>query len=436
MDSGPDGFDGANGKDDGAPDNDGARRDELRHDESRSSDARGLDARDIDARDIDAPDMHAPDKEASDKPAKMPPANGHAEQPAERTARPPAPNAQGKPVRAAARKRMARRTSPENRRDTAVFQANGLSHFFSTSRIPRNLDTIVTNSLEQNTRLDHILIHGAPGSGTALLASALIRDYAPRAVIEIDAVLGCDGELLRRSIDEAGARGVLYIRHIDALDQECDQIVAEALGGRPARGRRMRRMGPIDPSETDFDRAISESASRGTPVPPSPSNREFTLIATAHMMPQVGYLVRTRFEQMFHLRDDPKALRNAVLRAVRRDGPLIVDTAALPQLELVLKTLSDSAEPIVRAMRLRIEEETLEALDAETMRSILEEDLAARLPDEAYAMSLRRHLGGRRIEQVTRDEVARVASETGWGSVAAEAAISVLIREESRRRVA
>jgi hypothetical protein len=427
MDSGPDGFDGASGKSNGAPNNDGAREGE----------ARGNDAREMDAGGMDAPDKDATDKDGTDKRAKMPPpANGHSEQPTERTARTPAENAHAKPVRAAGRKRTGRRAEPEFRRDTPVFQANGLSHFFSTSRIPRNLDTIVTSSLKQNTRLDHILIHGAPGSGTALLASALIRDYAPRSVIEIDAVLGCDGEFLRRSIDEASSRNVLYIRHIDALDPECDQILAEALGSRPMRGRRTRRMGPVDPSETDLDRAISESASRETPVVPSASNREFTLIATAHMMPQVGYLVRTRFEQMFHLRDDPKALRNAVLRALRRSGPLIVEPAALPQLELVLKTLSDSAEPVVRAMRLRIEEDALETIDAETMRSILEEDLAARLPDEAYAMSLRRHLGGRRIEQVTRDEVARVASETGWGTVAAEAAISVMIREDSRRRVA
>lgn len=335
------------------------------------------------------------------------------------------------PIRARPVKRESLVKSGAERRDAPLFQVHSLSNFLSTSRIPQQLDTLVAKCLARDTRLDHILIHGAPGSGTALLAVALINDYAPRRVIEIDAALGCDPELLRRSIDEVGARGVLFIRHIDALEAECDQMLAEALAGRPARARRPR--GFVDPTESELDREISASASpRGEARESRPV--EFTLVATAHMVAQVGYVVRTRVEHMFHLRDDPKALRNAVLRSLRRHGSIGVDAPALPQLERVLRTLSDSAEPITRATLLRSECDGAQRIDAALMQSILEEDLAARLPDEAYSSSLRRHLAGRRIEQVTPEEVARVAADTGWGLSAAEGAISMMIREESRKR--
>jgi hypothetical protein len=70
---------------------------------------------------------------------------------------------------AASTKRAASRCS---KRRKPTFDAHTLSHFISTTRIPRLLDAIVAQSLQHNTRLDHILIHGAPGSGTALLANA------------------------------------------------------------------------------------------------------------------------------------------------------------------------------------------------------------------------------------------------------------------------
>lgn len=309
---------------------------------------------------------------------------------------------------------------------------HSLSNFLSTSRIPQQLDALVAACLQRDTRLEHVLIHGAIGSGTNLLALALINDYAPRRVVEIDATLGCDPDLLRRSLDEVGPRGVLYIRHIDALETECDQMLAEALSGRPARGRRPR--GFVDPTESELDRAISDSASAREQTGEGKTS-EFTLVATAHMMTQVGYMVRTRIEHMFHLRDDPKALRNAVLRALRRHGSLSVSPAALPQLERVLKSLVDSAEPIARAALLRSTCDGTQAIDEALMRSILEEDLSARLPDEAYSSSLRRHLAGRKIDQVTPEEIERIATETGWGNLAAEAALSMMLREESRKRM-
>ena len=321
--------------------------------------------------------------------------------------------------------------APTTRHPTPLFQVHSVSNFLSTSRIPRQLDTLVTKSLERNARLDHILIHGGTGSGTALLARALINDYAPPNVFEIDAALGCDAELLRRGIEEVGPRGVLFIRHIDAFGGDCDQIIAEALSGQANHGSRARR--EIDPTETAFDRLIAASAS-GRQAEGESRTVDFTIVATAHLMTQVGYIVRTRVEHMFHLRDDPKALRNAVLRSLRRQSSITVDANALPQLERVLSTLADSAEPITRAIMLRSACDNISAIGSDTMRSIIEEDLAARLPDEAYAASLRRHLMGRRIEQVTPEEVARIASETGWGTIAAQAALASIIRDDMRKR--
>lgn len=337
------------------------------------------------------------------------------------------------PLRAKPVKRQEIAKTQAERRDAPLFQVHGLSNFLSTSRIPRQLDALVAKCLARDARLDHILIHGAPGSGTGLLAAALVNDYAPRRVIEIDAALGCDPDLLRRSIDETGPRGVLFIRHVDALEPECDQMLAEALAGRPPRPRRPR--GFVDPTESDLDRVVSASASGRESVGDNRS-LEFTLVATAHMMTQVGYVVRTRVEHMFHLRDDPKALRNAVLRALRRHGPVAIEPAALPQLERVLKSLSDAAEPITRAALLRADCEGVDRIESAVMQSILEEDLADRLPDEAYSASLRRHLAGRKIEQVSAEEVARIDAETGWGRCASEAALAMMIREESRKRPA
>ena len=313
-----------------------------------------------------------------------------------------------------------------------LFQVHGVSNFLSTSRVPRHLDTLISGSLERNTRLEHILIHGLPGSGTTLLAQALIKDYAPRNVVELDAALGCDQEVLRRSIDEVGPRGVLFIRHIEVLDGECDQMLAEFLAGRSPRLRRPR--GIVDPSESELDRVIASSASsRASAADRRP--HDVTLVATAHVMAQVGYIVRTRIEHMFHLREDPKALRNAVLRALRHHA-ISVDPCAIPQLERVLKSLTDSAEQIARATILRAESEGIRHMDLDTMRSILEEDLACRFPDEAYSSSLRKHLVGRRIDEATPAEIARIEAETGWGAAASESAIHALIREESRRRAA
>jgi DNA polymerase III delta prime subunit len=313
-----------------------------------------------------------------------------------------------------------------------VFQVHGVSNFLSTSRVPRHLDTLISGSLERNARLEHILIHGLPGSGTTLLAQALIKDYAPRNVIELDAALGCDQETLRRSIDEVAPRGVLFIRHIEVLDGECDQMLAEFLAGRSPRLRRPR--GIVDPSESELDRVISSSASSRASAP-ARRPHDVTLVATAHVMAQVGYIVRTRIEHMFHLREDPKALRNAVLRALRH-REISIDPCAISQLERVLKSLTDSAEQIARATILRAESEGIRHMDLDTMRSILEEDLACRLPDEAYSSSLRKHLAGRRIDEATPAEIARIEAETGWGAAASESAIHALIREESRRRVA
>lgn len=358
---------------------------------------------------------------------------GHPDAPLPSKSGGPAPDAA--PRAKPSRKRAARAaTRPSERKP--VFQAHGLSHFLSTSRIPRNLEALVGKSFETNARLDHILIHGAPGSGTALLAGALIRDYAPRKTVEVDAALGCDSEFLQRAIDDVGTRGVLFVRHIDALDPHTEQFLVDTISGRVARPRRRPRAAPIDPTELDYSSAGEESGSRAGSGSRGATPPDFTLVATAHFMPQVGYLLRTSFDHLFHLRDDPKALRNAIVRTLCRGRSVSFDLAAFHQLELVLKSLWDAAEPILRSIELRIATDGVTRIDAETMRSVLEEDLADRLPNEAYSHALRRHLAGRKIEQSSEEEVARIARETGWGTAASEAAIATMLHEDTRRRSA
>lgn len=335
-----------------------------------------------------------------------------------------------------------RAASRYSKRRKPTFDAHTLSHFISTTRIPRLLDAIVARSLQHNTRLDHILIHGAPGSGTALLAHAVLRDFAPPRVIEVDAALGIESSQLRQLIERVGPRGVLFVHHIEALNPECDDLLVEAIAPRGHRGRPTRRVGPTDPSQSELDRAIAESASadRATAWSDAPEQKgttrsqrsDFSLLATAHAVSNIGYLLRNQFDHMFHLRNDPKALRAALVRALRRCSGVAIDIAALPQLELVLRSLCDSAEPILRAIDVRADAEGLDRIDPHVMRSILEEDLAQRLPDEAYAASLRSHLGGRKIKRVTTEEVNRIASETGWGALASEGAIATMLREERR----
>ena len=79
---------------------------------------------------------------------------------------------------------------------------------------------------------------------------------------------------------------------------------------------------------------------------------------------------------------------------------------------------------------MRDELEGTRVLDVDAVRSTIEEDLANRVSNEQYAVSLREHLGGRVINEATSDEVTRISNETGWGACATRGAIVAMLRED------
>ncbi len=55
---------------------------------------------------------------------------------------------------------------------------------------------------------------------------------------------------------------------------------------------------------------------------------------------------------------------------------------------------------------------------------------------DLYASALRRHLGMRRVDEITEAEVTRVSIETSWGDMATRAAFLTMIREDRVKSVA
>ena len=339
---------------------------------------------------------------------------------------------------------------------TPLFQVHTLKHFLSYSRIPQIMENCVLDALSTNRRLDHMLIHGAPGCGSTLLARALIRDHAARRVVEIDALHGCEVAALCDAVERVADGGVLFIRHIELLDGACERFLMEVLGhmGNPTMNRieppkRPReRTGPgsafddaIAESARPIERPRAENAKRKEPKDPTDPKAPkvgasgFTLIGTAHITARIGYEMRTRFEHMFHLRDDPKGQRMATVRALRARN-IRVDPSTLGILAKILGSLHDCAEQLVRAVMARAELDQIDSIDLETMFSIVTEDLPDRLPNEYYASALRRHLGMRRVDEITEAEVTRVSIETSWGDMATRTAFLTMIREDRVKSVA
>ena len=321
------------------------------------------------------------------------------------------------------------------------FAVPTLRHFTTYTRITQTLEGYLLAALRENRRLDHMLIHGRHGSGTSTLARALIRDYAPTRVEEFDAQGGVCVTKLKRALVRANRRGVVFIRHIELLDGQCAQLVANYMAGRPI--EREERAGTQQsmraPWESALDKEIAESARIHDDAKTSPTNAATstmpggTIIATALMPNRLSYLVRTNLQQLIHLRNDPKALRCAMVRVLRQHA-LMLDASCFQRVERVLSTLIDGTEQLARAVLARAGIESVSKIDDDLMKSIIEADLPTRIPDGQYAASLREHLGGRKILSATVEEVDRIAHETLWGTVAAQASISTMIRENRARK--
>lgn len=371
----------------------------------------------------------------------------------------------------------------------AIFEVPTIAHFLSYSRTPQFVEARIVRALAERRPLDHMLVHGVPGSGTTIFARAIVRDYAPRRVVEIDAIEGVTQQKLIRAIQRTGDMGVLLLRHIELLDAECDELLACAMRGGPVRQRppttRLRM-----PGETSIDRIVQDSAVNDRNLAGPTRAPRFTVIATSHVFQRLGYSIRTSFDHLVHLRDDPKALRRACVRSLRLRG-VDVDNDAAAVFERMVGTVHDCAETLVRACLERIELERDLARDAELRaaidtesdapnsrnaaapphgheasahhdrhdgpaervpsgkdrgsvrctigydlaRSIVEEDLPCRLGDEHYAAALRRHLAGRSIEAPNEGELAELASKLGWSATVVRSAVQTVIREDAARRL-
>ena len=234
-----------------------------------------------------------------------------------------------------------------------LFELPTTAHFLSYSRTPQYVEARIVRALAERRPLDHMLVHGVPGSGTTLFARAIVRDYAPRRMVELDALRGVTLSQLARAIERVGELGVLIVRHIELLDAPCEDFLARAMRGESAPPRPERRSHHM-PGETPLDRIVRQSATEGRPAAELRRVPRFTLIGTSHILQRLGYALRTAFDHLVHLREDPKALRRAVVRSLRLRG-IGVSNDAAPVLERMLGTVYDCAETLVQTCLERVE---------------------------------------------------------------------------------
>lgn len=330
------------------------------------------------------------------------------------------------------------RTVPDLRTD--VFTTPTLFHFASSVGVTRVLERLVENALASNRPLDHVLLHGPPGCGTTLVARAIVRDLAPKNFVELDLLDGVDQEMLRRAIREVRNQGVLLIRHIELMSSGDEQFLMSCIARKTTRGTGSfaRDTGVPTMPATRKKKSIDEFQIDATPRRSSPSfpriDGNFTLIATAHLTQQIGYQLRHRFDHMIHLRSDAVGVRIAITRVLTRHG-FVVDESAHAPIERFMRTIDDVAEQFVRALVMRAQLDETARIDGTLVRSVVTEDMPARIADEVYGWALTRHLAGRRVTAVTDNEVERIDTETGWGEVAVRAALGVVVRNAAARAV-
>ena len=327
-------------------------------------------------------------------------------------------------------------TKPNLNSSAIDFSVPTLKHFATFTRVTSVLEGYIVAAMRENRRLDHILIHGHAGSGTTTLARALVRDYAPSRFEELDGLSGVSFQKLKRALARANRRGVVLIRHVELLDPMSMSYLAAYMSGKPMDAENRSDMGHPGmgmfrpPNETEIDREIAASA-RSNPNS-DPARERFTpggtVIATALMPGHLHYSLRSRFEQLIGLRNDPKALRVALARALRPHG-ISIATEAFSRTERLLGSLTESTEQLARTVLARAQLEQVQTIDDALMKSIIEEDLADRVPVSHYAASLREHLGGRKVKEASCEEVHRISDETAWGTSVVRSAITAMIRE-------
>ena len=246
--------------------------------------------------------------------------------------------------------------------------------------------------------------------------------------------------MLRRAVREVRNQGVLLIRHIELMSSGDEQFLMSCIARKTTRGTGSfaRDTGVPTTPATRKKKSIDEFQIDATPRRSPPSfpriDGNFTLIATAHLTQQIGYQLRHRFDHMIHLRSDAVGVRIAITRVLTRHG-FVVDESAHAPIERFTRTIDDVAEQFVRALVMRAQLDETARIDGTLVRSVVTEDMPARIADEVYGWALTRHLAGRRVTAVTDNEVERIDTETGWGEVAVRAALGVVVRNAAARAV-
>jgi len=356
-----------------------------------------------------------------------------------------------------------------------LFHLPTLHHFTSSYGVDRVLEQLVENPMQENRKPDHILLHGRAGSGTTLVARALVHDLAPDHCVELDVLDGVDAALLQSAIREVRNGGVLLIRHIELLDTCGERMLMDCIARKTTIGTG--RFAPNEESarprrgmKPRLDDADVFSGKPKRAMRPIATN--FTLIATAHATHAIGYQLRNRFDHMIHLRKDPVGIRMAICRTLARDSVhLEPDAHAL--VERFVQLIGDSAEQLTRAIIARAEIEGIRPskvraghlarsakhtqrivanpaarsigdpaacdtppigkITRDLMQSIIVRDMPCRLPDEVYAHALFQHLADRRVVRVSDAEVTRIDLETGWGETVVRAALAIVLRAYTTR---
>ena len=317
-----------------------------------------------------------------------------------------------------------------------IFSIPTLFHFASSVGVTRVLERLVENALANNRPLDHILLHGPPGSGTTLVARAIVRDLAPKNFVELDLLDGVDQDTLRRALREVRNQGVLLIRHIELLSGANEQFLMSCIARKTVRGTGSfaRETPPSTEGVAKQKRPMDEYVADAVRRPPLRIDGNFTLIGTAHLTQQIGYQLRGRFDHMIHLRSDPVGIRIAMRHALSRFG-LTLDESAHRPIERFVRTIDDIAEQFVQAIVMRAQLEETCHLNDTIIQTVVADDMPGRIADEIYAWALVRHLAGRRVTSVTDNEVERLESETGWGEIAVRAALGLVVRNQATRAI-
>ncbi len=240
-----------------------------------------------------------------------------------------------------------------------VFDAPTLRSFDCPHGSIKLLEAAVDLANMDARRMEHLLITGPAGSGKLVLARAVVRELAQRAV-EVE---GESIESLAHLMQLARSmryRDVLLIRHLDLVPKRGQAHLAVML------------------DELHAPRAARpphELFVRRDPDAQPETVAEFTLLATAADPARVLPVLKQHFELTLYLEPPTeRGLCSAIRRALAGFG-LTAEPAAIQGVAAVTSAWPDCAESIVRVMAIRARAEGVKVINEELVQRWLESDL-------------------------------------------------------------